>query len=81
MMQPASVQAVCQQVYARFPNLRGVQPKVKPQGLPVGTAPAQSRYSLLFETQAPAANDKLMRFSVRVVADAQGKILKMTTSR
>lgn len=80
-MEPAALQAVCQQVYARFPNLREVQPKVERQRQTENVDPALSRYLLVFKTHLAAANGRTMLFVVRVTADAQGKILKLTTSR
>ena len=80
-MQPASIQTVCQQVYARFPNLRGIRPKVERQQPAGNTDPSASRYLLIFKTQSVTANGKTMFFAVRVVADAQGSILKLTTPK
>jgi hypothetical protein len=80
-MLPSSVQTVCKQVYARFPNLRGIRPKVERQQLPVNTDPTLLRYLLVFKTQSVAANGKTINFAVRVVADAQGSILKLTTTK
>jgi hypothetical protein len=80
-MHPASIQTVCQQVYARFPNLRGVRPKVERQQLPGSTDPALSRYLLVFKTLSVTANGKTTLFAVRVVADDQGSILRLTTTR
>ena len=80
-MQPASIQIVCQKVYARFPNLRGVRPKVERQPAPVNADQAILRYLLVFKTQSVAVDGKTMLFAVRVVADDKGRILKLTTTR
>ena len=80
-MQPASIQTVCQRVYTRFPNLRGVRPKVERQQLAGSADPTLLRYLLVFKTQSIAADGKTMLFAVRVVADAKGNILKLTTTR
>lgn len=80
-MQPASIQTVCQKIYARFPNLRGVRPKVERQRVTGNADPAMLRYLLVFKTQSVAADGKTMLFAVRVVADDKGRILKLTTSR
>lgn len=78
-MQKASIQKVCQQVYARFPQLQGTQPQVRNQISTLeGNLP---RYLLLFQNQSQTANGKVIVFRVRVVADERGQILKMTTSR
>ena len=81
MLHPEGIQAVCQQVYARFPNLHGVQPSVQRQGLANSAEPETARYLLVFKTQSVAVDGRKMQFLVRVVADHQGNILKLTTSR
>lgn len=78
-MQKASLLKVCQQVYARFPQLQGVQPQVKNQVNPLEGSPP--RYLLIFQIQSQTANGKAIVFRVRVVADERGQIIKMTTSR
>jgi hypothetical protein len=86
-MDASALQKVCQQVYARFPNLRGVQPTVTVQEPPASADKRQARdgtrpsYLLVFRTQASTADGKAITFWVRAVADSQGKILKLTTSR
>ena len=76
-MDPQILQAVCQKVYMRFPQLSGVQPKIQRQNI----GATMQRYLLVFRSHGQAANGKLIPFDVRVVSDEEGKILKLTTSR
>lgn len=80
-MHPTSIKVVCKQVYARFPNLRGVQPSVQRQAVPANASVDRERYLLVFKTNTSAEDGRKMLFSVRVVVDDQGSILKLTTSR
>ncbi|HEX7974752.1 MAG TPA: hypothetical protein VF498_10110 [Anaerolineales bacterium] len=76
------VQSVCQEVYRRFPELAGVQPKVQAQASAQAKSPAASaNYLLTFQGHATAADRQVMSRSVRVVVSDKGKILKISTSR
>ena len=75
-MDERTLQRVNRQVYAKFPDLAGVRPKVQPVTLPNG----EERIVLVYRrTVRTADGRKLPRF-VRVVL-RKGRILKMTTSR
>ena len=64
--------SICNQVYRKFPETSGVQPKV--------TARPEDQYLLVFKAKAITADGRSLPRTVRVVADARGKIIKMTTS-
>ncbi|MBG0788542.1 MAG: hypothetical protein H0S79_25930 [Anaerolineaceae bacterium] len=64
---------VCQQVYRRYPNLKGKSPKVTSQG--------SERYLLLFTGSGETPDGKIIKQTVRVVTDDSGRILKTSTSR
>lgn len=67
------VQTVCRQVYQKFPDFQGVQPKILQQ--PNGSS------LLLFETEGRTPDGKLIKRTIRVVVGNNGKIAKMSTSR
>jgi len=72
-MDYATVDKICSQVYRKFPGFKGSRPKVSPYG---------SGLSLLvFDSTADTANGKSLHQTVRVVADNNGSIKKMTMSR
>lgn len=74
------LKSISSQVYKRFPELAGVNPKVQPQSTPKSLT-AQTNYLITYSGMVKVADGKSFLRIVRVVASAQGKILKMTTSR
>lgn len=72
-MNPQVLLSVCKQVYRKFPEVAGVQPKVQPR--PEGSL------QLVFSGTVKAADGHLIPRTVRVVINPDGKILRMTTSR
>lgn len=72
-MNANSKSAVCNAVYRQFPEVKGASPSVK-------QLPGE-KYQLVFQGKVTTADGKSMERTVRVVADENGKILKMTTSR
>ncbi len=81
-MEPKLIKSISKEVYRRFPDLEGKQPKVRlqptPQAKSISTA---SKYLLTYQGKAKSADGKTIHRLVRVIADAHGKILKITTSR
>jgi hypothetical protein len=65
--------SICNQVYARFPEVKGTPPKLQPFG--------ESSQLLVFKGQVTAADGKSISRIVRVVITQDGKISKITTSR
>ena len=65
--------SICSQVYSRFPEVKGCQPKIQSHG--------DTGQVLIFKGQATGADGKSINRVVRVVVDQNGKISKMTTSR
>ncbi|HAL60777.1 MAG TPA: hypothetical protein DCP08_00030 [Chloroflexi bacterium] len=59
-------------IYSRFPEMRGVQPKV---------SPSQGRYVYTFRKRLPVAGGGDLLQVVRVVADKDGEVLKVSVSR
>jgi len=72
-MDTKTISAVCKQVYAKFPEVNGAKPKVKPQ--------TEETFLMIFEGTGTAANGASIRRTVRAVVNASGKITKLTTSR
>ncbi|HWR67089.1 MAG TPA: hypothetical protein VN364_13310 [Bellilinea sp.] len=72
-MDAKTISAVCKQVYAKFPEVNGAKPKVKPQ--------TEETFLMIFEGTGTAANGAPIRRTVRAVVNATGKITKLTTSR
>lgn len=65
--------AVCNSVYRQFPEMKNASPSVK-------LLPGE-KYQLIFHAKAQAADGKTITRTVRVVADENGRILKLSTSR
>lgn len=74
--------SISSQVYRRFPEVKGSNPKVQLQASPQAkSSKVSSTYLITYRGSATAPNGKSIPRIVRVVANEQGKILKMTTSR
>ena len=72
-MDAKSKSLVSKAVFAQFPEFKGTSPVVKP--LP------GDKYQLLYNTKVKTEDGKTLPRSVRVVADDEGNILKLSTSR
>jgi len=72
-MDAGSKKRVCSSVYSQFPEVRGANPSVS--SLPGG------KFQLIFHGKAKAADGKTIPRTVRVTADEDGRILKLSTSR
>ncbi len=64
---------VCSSVYSQFPEVRGSNPTIT-------TLPGD-KFQLIFHGNVKASDGKTIERTVRVSAAADGRILKMTTSR
>ncbi len=64
---------ICKQVYRRFPEVSGSRPDVQ-------TRPG-SQFLLIFRGSAKSMDGRTISHTIRVVASAAGKIIKMTASR
>lgn len=84
-MDPKILKQVVTQIYRRYPEFAGCQPKVRAQAPPHSqTGDQPPNYLLTFSGKAiakSASGNKSMPRYLRVVIDANGKILKVTTSR
>ena len=70
-MERETVVKISKQVYRQFPEVSRSKPAIKPQG---------DNYLLLFRGSAITASGHKIERNVRVVADKNGRIMKVTTS-
>lgn len=71
-MDQHSLSLINQEVYRRFPEFQGVNPKAQKM---------DGNTVLVYKMQVNLPGQKLLNRSVRVVANARGEIIKMSTSR
>lgn len=62
-----------QEVYKQFPYLQDTKPEIKTE--------REGVYQFQYEGSVQTANERTLPIIVKVVADEQGKILKLSTSR
>lgn len=78
------VKSVTNKVHRQFPEMAGVQPKIRNQASPQTGSdhPRASQIFLLtYQTKVRIpGKDRLLPRWVRVMVNSQGKILKITTS-
>lgn len=76
------LQSINQEVYRRFPEVKGKRPRVQAQEISEARKINKEKtYLLIYTSQVITASQKSMPRLVRVVANEQGKILKISTSR
>jgi len=71
-MDQKTLDSICKQVYQKFPEAKGIKPKIK--------AYSETESLLLFQTTSVTADGRNLPRTVRVVVDQSGKITKMSTS-
>jgi hypothetical protein len=72
-MEKSSLDSIYRQVYARYPEVSGKRPRPQVYG--------NDQYLLVFHATASLPNGKKMERTVRVVASAEGRIQKMSSSK
>jgi CRISPR/Cas system endoribonuclease Cas6 (RAMP superfamily) len=72
-MDRQTLEKIKNNIYKKFPEVSGSNPTKKPYG--------DDKILLVFKGKVSTANGKTMDRVVRVVVDANGKIIKTTTSR
>jgi hypothetical protein len=77
-MDRSTVAKLTQQVERKFPEMRGVKPSVKRDR---AGAASKDRYILTFKGNAQLPGGRTLKRIVRVVAEANGRIIRMSTSR
>jgi len=68
-----TLDSICNQVYRRFPEVTGTQPRIQDQ--------PGDKLLLIFHGNVKASDGRSIPRTVRVVVAPTGKIIKMTTSR
>jgi hypothetical protein len=71
------IRKISQEVYRRFPEFSGCEPRVSSQSASAGKP---ANYLLTYSTRVQTAASATLARSVRVVAAPDGKILKISTS-
>jgi len=83
-LKKTQVDTIAQTVYRRYPELGGVAPQVRNQVVGAASAnaksPAGGQYLLTFSGKVVTASGKSIPRLVRVTADANGRVLKISTS-
>lgn len=82
-MKDKTIQKVAKQVYKNFPEVSGVKPAIHQQNTPQAKSikATGQTYVLVFKASVSNAKGQAMLRQVRVIANDQGKILRMSTSR
>jgi hypothetical protein len=80
-MDPKLVKSISTEIFRRFPEIAGSQPRVSTQAAPKSAAHPIPTYLLTYRGSARTSDGKSIPRIVRVIANAQGRILKVTTSR
>jgi len=79
-MDSKTVSVIKQQIYRQFPEVAGEEPSVKAQAGAKSTGQSAT-YLITFKGRVVQPSGPSFNRSVRVVADDNGRILKVTTSR
>jgi hypothetical protein len=77
-MKTETVQVISKKIYRRFPEFKGVKPKVRSQQ---NSKTDTQTYLLTFATRAKVSEEHFLERWVRVVVDESGKIIKVSTSK
>lgn len=72
-MNKGAIDKVCREIYRQFPDLKGVTPKVSKQ--------SGENYLLIFSGTGKTPDGKTIQTKIRVVASADGKVIKTSMSR
>lgn len=80
-LSPAQIDSIARQVYRQFPEIKDARPSVQNQPAAKTLGAASGQFVLTFKGQGQGPGGKAIPRIVRVVADARGKVLKISTSR
>jgi hypothetical protein len=86
-MDRETIDKISKKIHKRFPQVAGAKPKVRKQSTVNSKSKAKSKansnstYLVTFHSKGKGPNGVTIPFWVRVVANADGKIIKTTTSR
>jgi len=74
-MDKETVQKITKRVYSRYPGMKGSKPKIK------HSKSAGGNYVLTYNTVVEGPGGRPINMFVRVVAEENGKIIRMSTSK
>jgi hypothetical protein len=81
-MDPKLHASIVKQIYQRFPEFRGIQPKVRIQSATeIKQVRTDTTYLFTFQKNVTTEGNKNLNRWMRVVVNQNGKILKVSTSR
>jgi hypothetical protein len=80
-LSPAQIDSIAKQVYRQFPEVKDARPSVQNQVMAKTAGAVNGQFLLTFKGQGHGPGGKTIPRIVRVVADARGKVLKISTSR
>lgn len=81
-MDPEIIEEICEKIYRKFPEVKGVKPKVRKQPVPKNMPkPKEPVYLITFNTKAHGPGGKAIPGWVHVTVSPNGKIKKTTTSK
>lgn len=77
-----TVRKIAKSIYRQFPEVAGSEPKIVANHAPQAKSlPNDTTYLLTFSGKGKNPKGKTISRTVRVTANAKGKILKVSTSR
>ncbi len=78
----AQIDSIASQIYRQFPEVKDARPAVQNQpGAKGPDSSGDNRYLLTFKGRGQGPGGQTINRIVRVVADARGKVVKVSTSR
>ena len=84
-MEPEIVEKLEKNIYRRFPEVKGIKPKIRKQPIPKSQEgkiiKSKQNYLLTFKKELRGPLGKKIPRWVRVVVTPKGKIIKITTSK
>jgi hypothetical protein len=81
-MDPEIIEEICEKIYRKFPEVKGIKPKVRKQPVPKGAPkPKVPVYLVTFNFKANGPGGVKIPRWVRASVTPNGKIKKTTTSK
>ncbi len=81
-MDPEIVEEISEKIYRKFPEVKGIKPKVRKQPVPSGgPKPNEPVYLITYNAKVRGPGGRGISRWVRVAATPGGKIKKTTTSK
>ena len=72
-MKPEIVEKINREIFTQFPYLKGCDPQI--------SSTEENNFRLIYKASAKTENGFPISLIVRVVANSEGKIIKLSTSR